>query len=101
MGATSFFLVCGLGLGFYDGFFGAGTGSFWTIAQVAVMGFTFARATGPLSQHADLQRPRGGQFAGAAKRVLPVRGETTRDGGAAHFRIAHTFGELLQNNSPH
>jgi uncharacterized membrane protein YfcA len=46
MGSTSFFVSFGLGLGFYDGFFGPGTGSFWTIALVAVMGFNFARATG-------------------------------------------------------
>jgi uncharacterized membrane protein YfcA len=44
--ATPFFALFGLGLGFYDGFFGPGTGSFWTIALVVVMGFNFARATG-------------------------------------------------------
>lgn len=43
---AAFFSLFGLGLGFYDGFFGPGTGSFWTIALVAVMGFNFAKATG-------------------------------------------------------
>lgn len=41
-----FFAVFGLGLGFYDGFLGPGTGSFWTIALITVMGFNFAKATG-------------------------------------------------------
>ena len=40
-----FFTLFGLGLGFYDGFFGPGTGSFWTIALVAVQGFNFLKAT--------------------------------------------------------
>jgi uncharacterized membrane protein YfcA len=41
-----FYLVFGLGLGFYDGFFGPGTGSFWTIAFVLLMGFNLKKATG-------------------------------------------------------
>lgn len=36
----------GLGLGFYDGFFGPGTGSFWTVALVGLLGLDLARATG-------------------------------------------------------
>ena len=36
----------GLGLGFYDGFFGPGTGMFWTTAFVLGMGFNLTRATG-------------------------------------------------------
>ena len=41
-----FFTFTGLGLGFYDGFFGPGAGSFWTVALIAVMGYDFMRATG-------------------------------------------------------
>lgn len=41
-----FFTAFGLGLGFYDGFFGPGVGSFWTIAFVLVQGCNFTRATG-------------------------------------------------------
>jgi uncharacterized membrane protein YfcA len=41
-----FFAAFGLGLGFYDGFFGPGTGAFWTIALVLVLGQNFMRATG-------------------------------------------------------
>jgi uncharacterized protein len=44
--AGAFFLAAGLLLGFYDGFFGPGVGSFWTIALVALMGRTLVRATG-------------------------------------------------------
>jgi uncharacterized membrane protein YfcA len=40
-----FYLVFGLGLGFYDGFFGPGTGSFWAIALVLLLGRSFTRAT--------------------------------------------------------
>lgn len=36
----------GLLLGFYDGFFGPGTGTFWAMAFVLVMGFNFTKATG-------------------------------------------------------
>jgi uncharacterized membrane protein YfcA len=39
-----FYTLFGLGLGFYDGFFGPGVGSFWTIAFVAVLGLDFLRA---------------------------------------------------------
>ncbi len=36
----------GLGLGFYDGFFGPGTGTFWTLAYMVGLGFNMTRATG-------------------------------------------------------
>jgi len=41
-----FDLIFGLTLGFYDGFFGPGTGTFWTMAFVLVMGFNLTKATG-------------------------------------------------------
>jgi len=41
-----FDLVFGLGIGFYDGFFGPGTGTFWTMAYMLCLGFNMARATG-------------------------------------------------------
>ncbi len=41
---TQFFIIIGIGLGFYDGFFGPGTGSFWTIALVALLGMPLQRA---------------------------------------------------------
>lgn len=40
-----FDLIFGLVLGFYDGFFGPGTGTFWTMAFVIAMGFNLTRAT--------------------------------------------------------
>ncbi len=40
-----FFIAFGLGLGFYDGFFGPGVGSFWAIAFVLLLGQSFSRAT--------------------------------------------------------
>jgi len=44
--ATNFFYtIFGLGLGFYDGFFGPGTGSFWAIAFVLLCGYNLTRAT--------------------------------------------------------
>jgi uncharacterized membrane protein YfcA len=41
-----FDVLFGLGLGFYDGFFGPGTGTFWAIAFVLMLGFNLTRATG-------------------------------------------------------
>ena len=45
MSPTAFGLLFGFGIGFYDGFFGPGTGSFWTIACVGVLGLDLMRAT--------------------------------------------------------
>ena len=41
----AFNLVAGLLIGFYDGFFGPGTGSFWMIAFVVLMGQNMMKAT--------------------------------------------------------
>lgn len=45
MRAGWFFTGFGVVLGFYDGFFGPGVGSFWTIALIALMGYNFTKAT--------------------------------------------------------
>ncbi|MBE0495475.1 MAG: TSUP family transporter [Campylobacterales bacterium] len=45
MGNHLFFLVFGIGIGFYDGFFGPGTGTFWTIALVSLAGLNLKKAT--------------------------------------------------------
>jgi uncharacterized protein len=41
-----FFFAAGLILGFYDGFLGPGTGSFWVMALMLGLGFNMTRATG-------------------------------------------------------
>lgn len=41
-----FYFLFGCGLGFYDGFFGPGTGSFWTAALLIVMGMEMKKASG-------------------------------------------------------
>ncbi|MFO1531954.1 MAG: TSUP family transporter [Kiritimatiellia bacterium] len=41
-----FHLLFGVVIGFYDGFFGPGTGSFWTFALVLWLGLDLTRATG-------------------------------------------------------
>lgn len=41
----AFYLLAGLAIGFYDGFFGPGTGSFWTMAFVVFMGHNLKKAT--------------------------------------------------------
>jgi uncharacterized protein len=46
MHRRSFYLVFGLLIGFYDGFFGPGTGTFWAMAFVLCLGFNLTRATG-------------------------------------------------------
>jgi len=40
-----FYSVAGLAFGFYDGFFGPGTGSFWTLALVLLLGLNLKGAT--------------------------------------------------------
>ena len=40
-----FFVTVGAALGFYDGFFGPGVGSFWAVAFVALLGMNLMRAT--------------------------------------------------------
>jgi uncharacterized membrane protein YfcA len=43
---TPFYLLSGIGFGFYDGFFGPGVGSFWAMAFVVGLGFSLTKATG-------------------------------------------------------
>lgn len=45
LGTTAFALLIGLGVGFYDGFFGPGTGTFFAAAYVALLGYNLRRAT--------------------------------------------------------
>ena len=44
--ASFFFVIAGLVLGFYDGFFGPGVGSFWAMAFVFWRGMDLTKATG-------------------------------------------------------
>ena len=46
LSASGFAVVFGIALGFYDGFFGPGAGSFWTIACILVLGLDLPTATG-------------------------------------------------------
>ena len=46
MGRNLFFVLFGTGLGFYDGFFGPGTGSFWTGALLIFLGLDMTGAVG-------------------------------------------------------
>ncbi len=45
MTPNMFHVVCGLGLGFYDGFFGPGAGTFWAMAYMLLLGYNMTRAT--------------------------------------------------------
>ncbi len=40
-----FYFIFGISIGFYDGFFGPGTGSFWTMAIVMLLGLNLKSAT--------------------------------------------------------
>lgn len=42
---SSFMVLNGLLIGFYNGFFGPGTGSFWMLAFVILLGYTIKQAT--------------------------------------------------------
>ena len=46
MKSAVFYVVFGLGLGFYDGFLGPGTGTFWTMAFMLGLGYNLTKATG-------------------------------------------------------
>ncbi len=46
IGRAAFDLAAGSLLGFYDGFFGPGTGTFWTMAYMLGLGFNMTKATG-------------------------------------------------------
>jgi uncharacterized membrane protein YfcA len=46
MSRARFDLAFGLLIGFYDGFFGPGTGTFWTMAYMLCLGFNMTKATG-------------------------------------------------------
>jgi uncharacterized protein len=46
MNRRSFFCLFGMGLGFYDGFFGPGTGSFWTVALMVLLGLDMTSSAG-------------------------------------------------------
>ncbi len=45
MKSGPFYLLFGVSIGFYDGFFGPGTGSFWTMALMMLLGYSMIRAT--------------------------------------------------------
>jgi len=45
MERPAFYTLFGLGLGFYDGFFGPGVGSFWIVAFITVLGYDFLQAS--------------------------------------------------------
>lgn len=44
MSKNAFFIIFGLLIGFYDGFLGPGTGSFWTFAFLGVLGLSMKQA---------------------------------------------------------
>ena len=46
MSRVRFDILFGSGLGFYDGFFGPGAGTFWTMAFMLGLGFNMTKATG-------------------------------------------------------
>ncbi len=83
MAPVLFAAVFGIALGFYDGFFGPGTGSFWTLAVVALLGLELRGATG-YTKAANLASNLGSLFI-----FLP--------GGAVHFAAAGAMigGQLL------
>ncbi len=46
LGPLPFAVTAALGIGFYDGFFGPGTGSFFSVAIIMLLGFNLRRAIG-------------------------------------------------------
>jgi len=66
---TLFFVGFGLTLGFYDGFLGPGTGSFWTLLLIALLGFEFLAATATTKVMNATSNVVGFAFFLAAKKV--------------------------------
>lgn len=69
-----FYALFGLGLGFYDGFFGPGVGSFWTIAFVMVLGHNFVKAAAHTKVMNLASNAASLAFFAAAGAVLPLPG---------------------------
>lgn len=46
MSRLLYYALFGLSLGFYDGFFGPGTGSFWTFSLMVLIGYNMVKAVG-------------------------------------------------------
>lgn len=42
-----FFIIFGISLGFYDGFFGPGTGNFWVVLFISLLGFNIVTDVPP------------------------------------------------------
>jgi uncharacterized protein len=45
MKTSTFMIVCGLSIGFYNGFFGPGVGSIWILACIILLGFSIKNAS--------------------------------------------------------
>ncbi|MBA3849814.1 MAG: hypothetical protein C0502_07435 [Opitutus sp.] len=69
-----FHALFGLALGFYDGFFGPGVGSFWTIAFVTVLGHNFVKAAAHTKAMNLASNAAALAFFAAAGAVLPLPG---------------------------
>lgn len=46
LGPMCYYLIFGTSLGFYDGFFGPGTGSFWTFSLMLLLGYDMIKSVG-------------------------------------------------------
>ncbi|MDB6080435.1 MAG: hypothetical protein JWO82_4182 [Akkermansiaceae bacterium] len=78
-----FAVLFGIVIGFYDGFFGPGTGSFWTLGLVTLLGLELRGATG-YTKAANLASNVGSLFL-----FIP--------GGQVHFQVAGAMiaGQLI------
>lgn len=92
---VAFAWLFGVTLGFYDGFFGPGTGSFWTVALVLLGGLELRRATAH-TKAANLASNLGslGVFLLAGKvhfgvGVAMIAGQLIGAYGGSHVVIAH------------
>ena len=70
---NAFYPAAGTVLGFYDGFLGPGTGSFWTVSQVSLVGMDLKQATAA-TKPSNFASNLGALvfFLAAGKTVIPV-----------------------------
>ncbi len=87
MSRRQFDIIFGLLIGFYDGFFGPGTGTFWAMAFVLGVGFNLTKATGYTKAMNFASNLSSLIFFLAAGQVFFVRGVTMGAGQLLGARI--------------
>lgn len=93
-----FYTLAGVVLGFYDGFFGPGVGSFWAIAFVSLLGYNLSRATGYTKLMNFTSNIVSLAVFAIGGHVLPLSGVTMAAGQIVGARIGSHF--VIKKGAP-